>query len=360
VSSLAGLLNERIRATGPITVADYMAEALGHPVHGFYRRKNPLGAAGDFITAPEISQMFGEIVGAWCVAVWRMMGSPKRFSLVELGPGRGTLMADLLRAARLVPEFDKAARPHLVETSPTLRNAQKAALAGMRMRWHDAFSEVPRGPLILVANEFFDALPIRQFIRTDGKWRERLVDAAEDGSFRFVLGPAIEPPALPPAMRGAGNGAIAETCPAGIALAAEIGQRLAAEHGAALLIDYGPARSAPGDSLQAVRRHRYHPVLESPGTADLTAHVDFETLAQAAAPAAAQGPAPQGLWLRRLGIELRAAALARSNPAKAGEVAQACRRLIDDAEMGTLFKVLALTDTGLPTLPGFADAQGSR
>lgn len=336
-----------------------MATALGDPDHGYYRKKDPLGAAGDFITAPEISQMFGEIVGLWCVATWQTMGAPRRFNLVELGPGRGTLMADLLRAARLVPEFERAARLHLVETSPALRKAQRKTLGERRVRWHDEFAQVPRAPTLVVANEFFDALPIRQFIFLDGIWRERLIDCVQD-EFALVAGPPLLGD-LPWGCHGAAtDGAIAEVCPAARSLAAAIGQLVTQNGGAALIIDYGPTRSGYGDSLQAVRGHRYHPPLADPGEADLTAHVDFQALAEAAAPAVAHGPVAQGLWLRRLGIEMRAAALAQANPSKAGEVALACRRLIAPSEMGTLFKVLAIAAPNLPTLPGFADEEGRR
>lgn len=357
MTPLAALLRDRIRAAGPITVAEYMAEALGHPEHGYYRKKDPLGAAGDFVTAPEISQMFGEIIGLWCVAVWQTMGAPNPFNLVELGPGRGTLMADLLRAARLMPDFGAAADVHLVETSLPLRRAQRAALGDRRVRWHDAFSEVPRAPTLLIANEFFDALPIRQFEHVGGDWHERLIDHGDDG-FEFVTGPPVPPDVVPAGLRAAQDGAVAESCPAGCALAAEIGRHVAGDGGAALVIDYGPSRSGHGDSLQAVRGHRYQPPLAAPGEADLTAHVDFQALAEAAAPAVSHGPVDQGLWLRRLGIEVRTATLARANPAKAAEIAVACRRLIAPSEMGTLFKVLALAEPSLPVLPGFAAEQG--
>ncbi len=351
VTPLATLLAERIRAGGPIPVADYMALALGHPRFGYYRTRDPLGRAGDFTTAPEISQLFGEIIGLWCATVWTMMGAPPRFHLAELGPGRGTLMADLLRAARVVPGFDEAAAVHMVETSEPLRQCQRQALVGHEVCWHDDLSSLPHGPMLLVANEFFDALPIHQYVKDAGQWRERLVDVEGDG-FRFVMGAPMAPD-LPAAMAATGDGAVAEVCPAGRAIAADLGARIAADGGAALIIDYGPAASAPGDSLQALRAHAYHPVLEAPGTADLTAHVDFPSLAAAAAPARAEGPVSQGRWLRGLGIEIRAAQLCRSNPGKAGEIIAGCNRLIDAAEMGTLFKVLGLAQAGLPTLPGF-------
>lgn len=351
MTPLSAILRRRIQAEGPIGVADFMEAALAHPEHGYYRTRDPLGRGGDFTTAPEISQIFGELIGLWCVTVWRMMGAPTAFRLVELGPGRGTLMADLLRAARTVPPFLAAASVHLVETSPALRRRQREALPGVAATWHQRLEEVEDGPALMVANEFFDALPIRQYVRSGGVWRERLVDIDGDG-FRFVLGPPAQPD-LPQAMRSGDEGAVAEISPAGRAIAARLGARLAAQGGAALIVDYGPAASGLGDSLQAVRGHAFHPVLADPGEADITAHVDFHSLAEAAAPAAALGPIGQGKWLRRLGAELRAEQLVRTSPEKAQDIVSACARLIDPAGMGTLFKVLALSHPGLAALPGF-------
>jgi NADH dehydrogenase [ubiquinone] 1 alpha subcomplex assembly factor 7 len=355
VTPLAELLRRRIADAGPIPVSEYMDLALAHPRFGYYRSRDPLGRGGDFTTAPEISQIFGELIGLWCVTVWQMMGAPAQVRLVELGPGRGTLMADLLRAARMVPGFMQAATIHLVETSPALRKKQRQALPDVRPTWHDRLQDVPEGPLLVVANEFFDALPIRQYVREAGAWRERLVDVEGAAGFRFVLGPPVTPE-LPPAMREAPDGAVAEVCPAAVSVARHLGHRLATQGGAALIVDYGPAASACGDSLQAVRGHAFHPVLSDPGEADLTAHVDFATLALAANPARAHGPVTQARWLRRLGAELRAEQLIRANPAKAAAIASGCARLIDPAEMGTLFKVLALAHPALPTLPGFEAA----
>jgi NADH dehydrogenase [ubiquinone] 1 alpha subcomplex assembly factor 7 len=358
VSALAEHLARRIRSTGPITIADWMAEALGHPEHGYYRTRDPLGVAGDFITAPEISQMFGELIGLWLVECWRLMGEPRPVRLAELGPGRGTLMADALRAARLRPEFLAALDLHLVETSPALRRRQAESLrpSGAAPRWHDGFATVPEGPLLLVANEFFDALPVHQFQRTAQGWRERVVAFGEEG-FRLGLappGPALA--LLPEASRAAPEGGIAEVSPAALGLADVIARRLVADGGAALVIDYGPAESAPGDSLQAVRGHRPHDPLRDPGAADLTAHVDFAALARAATGAGARvhGPLPQGVWLERLGLRQRAARLrAGASPAQAKEIDAAERRLLDPGEMGTLFKAMALAAPSLATPPGF-------
>ena len=342
-------LAQRIAAAGPLSVAAYMEEALFHPRWGYYATRDPLGARGDFITAPEISQVFGELIGLWCVDLWQRMGTPDPVLLVELGPGRGTLMRDALRAARLVPDFVRAARLHLVERSPVLRAAQERAL-GTTAQWHDDLSGVPRGPMLLVANEFLDALPIRQFVRGADDWRERVVTLS-DGALSFADAPTAE------ALGDAEAGAVRETRPAARALARDLAARLASDSGAALFIDYGYWPSACGDTLQAVRRHRPHQVLAEPGTADLTAHVDFADFAAAAQSAGARawGPVPQGVFLDRLGIEARAARLiAMASAEQAHLIRSGCRRLVDPAEMGRLFKVLALTHPSCPAPAGFA------
>ncbi|MCR6630043.1 MAG: class I SAM-dependent methyltransferase [Magnetospirillum sp.] len=352
--SLAGILAERIRRGGPIAVADYMAEALGHPEHGYYTTREPFGSQGDFTTAPEISQMFGELIGLWAAVAWQMLGSPSRLVLAELGPGRGTLMADLLRAAATVPPFLAALEVWLVETSPRLQARQRQTLAGRDVHWCERFDDLPDGPLIVVANELFDALPIRQFEKQGGVWRERMVGLDDRGGLAFVAGPETVPE-LPAEVLAAADGAIVETCPQGRALAAALGGRLAREPGAALIVDYGHPLSGVGDTLQAVRRHRFHPVLETPGGADITAHVDFEALAAAAIPARAWGPVGQGDFLSAMGIRARAGMLAAgASPKLATDIAGQMRRLIDPQEMGTLFKVLALAHPALPAPPGFA------
>ena len=365
-TTLAERLARRIRLTGPMTVADYMRDALADPELGYYRRGDPLGVAGDFTTAPEISQMFGEMIGLWFVDVWSRIGAPSPVRLVELGPGRGTLMADALRAARLRPEFGAAADLHLVEISESLRTRQAETLRGAPLgaapTWHDDFTAVPDGPLLLIANEFFDALPVHQFERTAEGWRERVVTIAseegpEDGRFRFALappGPAIG--LLGPEQKAAPPGSVAEVSPAGIALAEAIGRRLATFGGAALIIDYGYGAGVMGDSLQALRRHRRHDPLADPGCADITAHVDFAALARAArgVGAVVHGPVPQGPFLDRLGLRLRAATLLdRATPEQARDIHAAVERLIEPAQMGTLFKALAITSAGLPIPAGF-------
>ncbi len=345
-------LRALIGAEGPLTLARYMEEALFDPRFGYYATRDPLGARGDFVTAPEISQAFGELLGAWCADCWRAMGAPDPVMLVELGPGRGTLLADALRASRTVPGFAAAARLHLVERSSALRVAQARALAAAAPTWHEALAEVPEGPMLLVANEFLDALPVRQFVRAEGLWRERRVGLGPDGALAFVLDGEPTDLAL-----DAPEGAIREMRPGADALAREVARRLLGRGGAALFVDYGYFPSACGDTLQAVRRHRPSDVLAAPGESDLTAHVDFAAFAAAVASAGARawGPVPQGVFLRALGLEERARKLlAHADDAQALLIRSGCRRLVDPAEMGTLFKALALTAPGAPAPAGFA------
>lgn len=358
-AGLSERLAARIRREGPISVADFMATALTDPDGGYYTRHDPLGASGDFITAPEISQMFGELIGAWCIDCWHKMGRPDPFVLAELGPGRGTLMADMLRIAALDAGFDAAAQVHLVETSPALRAAQRASLKHRPIVWHDSFADLPALPLLLIANEFFDALPIRQFERFADGWRERLVGlvAGADGTptrFGFVTSAPCDPGPLP-ATDDAPIGTIAETCPQGRALAVELATRLVEHGGGALIVDYGYAQGC-GDTLQAMRRHRYASILDEPGRADLTAHVDFAALAGHASAAGGEvlGPVDQGTFLRVLGVTSRAAALqANATTAQRDAIDSALRRLINPDEMGTLFKVMAVTAPGMPVPAGF-------
>jgi NADH dehydrogenase [ubiquinone] 1 alpha subcomplex assembly factor 7 len=353
---LAARLARLIEGTGPMTVASYMAACLSDPEHGYYQHRDPLGRAGDFITAPEISQLFGELIGVWCVATWQAMGEPGSFILAELGPGRGTLMADLLRAARVRPRFTEAARVHLVETSPRLRAIQAETLgrSGGTPTWHDTVAGLPDGPLILVANEFFDALPIRQFVRTKEGWAERVVGLGADRRLAFGLMPGASLPELPP---GVAPGTVWETGAAATALAAEIGTRLAAtpSAGAALIVDYGYATSPPGPTLQAVRGHAHDDPLAHPGEADLSAHVDFAALAEAAE-AAGTHAAPlltQADFLARLGLAERAERLARArDAATARTIRSGADRLTRPDGMGDLFKVLGLGARGL-NLPVF-------
>ncbi len=362
-NDLARILARRIEANGPISVADYMAEALGHPEFGYYMGNDPFGAAGNFITAPEISQIFGELIGLWCANAWLALGKPAPFVLVELGPGRGTLMADALRALETVPACRAAVRVHLVERSPYLRERQRGALAGIEASWHDSVGDLPMAPVIVIANEFFDALPIEQFVRQGDGWHQRLVDLAANRSsgeakFAFTVAPTVYlAENLPAAARGsAENGAIVESSSAAQEIAGEIARRVQSHTGAALIIDYGYAAPATGDTLQAVRRHDYAPVLQQPGEADLTAHVDFSALATSAraAGAACWGAIGQGEFLRRLGIETRATTLAATaTPQQKTAIETAVERLIGDDQMGTLFKVLAIGPRAAAPPAGF-------
>jgi NADH dehydrogenase [ubiquinone] 1 alpha subcomplex assembly factor 7 len=364
MSPLLQYFRALIEREGPISIGRYMADALGHPEHGYYRTRDPLGAAGDFTTAPEVSQMFGELIGLWCAVTWRQMGRPEPIALVELGPGRGTLMADALRAAASVPDFAAACRVHLVETSAPLVARQRDSLAGYAPVWHDSLAAVPRGPMIWLANEFFDALPIRQYACTAVGWCERLIGLdAKSGGLQFVLSATkVAAETIPASFRGAPVGSLVELSTERARIAATLGARLVADAGAALVIDYGHAHSAPGETLQAVRRHRPHPVLEEPGAADLTAHVDFEALAAAAVEvgAAVYGPIEQGRFLIALGVEARAAALQRRASAdQAAAIESGLRRLVEPGQMGRLFKAFALSHPDLPPPAGFEGLGGA-
>lgn len=350
--SLCDQLRARIAQAGPMPVAEYMAMCLTHPEHGYYTSRDPLGAAGDFITAPEISQMFGELVGLALAQAWLDQGAPSPFTLAELGPGRGTLMADALRASARVPGFIDAARLVLVETSPVLREAQRAALAGHDISFAESVAALPEAATFLIANEFFDALPIRQYVREGAAWRERQVGLS-DGAFAFGLGGPVTP-ALLAARDDVAEGGLVEICPAAEGIVFEVAGRIARHGGAALIIDYGDWRSL-GDTLQAMRGHAPDPLLAHPGEADLTAHVDFEVLAQAAGAAGAAHSrlTPQGVFLERLGIAQRARALAAGLDGKRRtEHVAGHRRLTHPDEMGTLFKVLGVVPEGANMLPG--------
>ncbi len=354
-SELGRLIARRIALTGPISIADFMAEALGHPRLGYYRTVLPVGAAGDFTTAPEISQMFGELLGAWLAERWLAMGRPAPVRLVELGPGRGTLMADALRATRRVAGFHAAIDLHLVEINERLQALQDTALADFKPAWHARFDDVPQGPTLLVANEFFDALPVRQFEKTPSGWAERMVGVAPDGeTLRFALAPGLTPYAS--VLPDAPTGALAEICEAGRSLATAIGARLERDGGSALIIDYGHDSGAHGASLQAVRSHRGAGILDRPGETDLSAHVDFAALATATG-MPTFGPVGQGDFLRRLDIARRAETLkVRASEAERAALDAALARLIDPGQMGTLFRVLAVGDNRSAAPAGFSDS----
>ena len=350
MTPLGKIVVARIRAGGPITLADYMGLCLLHPEHGYYATRDPLGASGDFTTAPEISQMFGELLGLALAQAWLDQGAPAPFTLAELGPGRGTLMADALRATRAVPGFHDALRLYLVEASHPLRQAQARTLGRDDITWTGNVTDLSRAPLFLIANEFFDALPIRQLVRSGDMWRERLVTLGKNGLRMGLALPSPEP-ALAHRLADTRDGDTVEIAPQAAGIATEIGSRIARHGGAALIVDYGGWR-ARGDTFQAVKGHAPVDPLAEPGMADLTAHVDFDTLARAA-PCRASQPTPQGVFLERLGITARAQALARPLRGQAlAEHVAAHRRLTHPAEMGTLFKVMALVPKGAAPPPG--------
>jgi len=358
LNAMARLLRQRIELGGPIPLAEYMALALAHPEHGYYQKAEPFGTAGDFITAPEISQIFGELLGAWCGVVWEALGRPDPVLLVELGPGRGTLMQDALRAACKKDGFRKAARLHLIETSERLQAQQAENLREFRPVFHAHPGELPDGPMLLLANEFFDALPIRQFERTESGWRERLVTfEPEAGAFRFTLAHAVTPDVqIPARLRAAAVGSIAEISFPALGLARDIGERVRRFGGAALILDYGAPQTQALATFQSVHKHGFHDPLAHPGEADLTAHVDFESLAEAARAGGASvtDSIPQGLWLTRLGIRMRCEQLLeRADLAEQSAIQSACHRLIDPQEMGTLFRAMAIAQPDPIPLPGF-------
>jgi NADH dehydrogenase [ubiquinone] 1 alpha subcomplex assembly factor 7 len=353
-------LRERIRRDGPLSVSEYMQACISDPEHGYWRRRDTIGAAGDFVTAPEISQIFGELIGLWSAVTWQQLGSPKPLHLVELGPGRGTLMRDALRTARRVPGFVEAVTVHLMEISQSLRAMQQATLASAAdqspISWHQDIAGVPEGPAIIVANEFLDALPIRQLVHADGAWHERVVQLDAQGGLAFAAGARVDTADLAVASSPAESppGTIVELRPEEEHLLAQLATR--SQPFVALFIDYGPATATLGDTLQAVRRHQYADPLADPGAADLTAHVLFTGLASKARAAglAADGPITQGEFLGRLGIAERAARLMEANPGKAAEIEAGVQRLMAPTGMGQLFKVLAVRSRTLPPPPPFS------
>ena len=340
------ILKSLIREKGPLDIAEFMVLALGHPEHGYYMKGDPFGARGDFTTAPEISQMFGEMIAAWIIEVWQQMGAPV-FTLLECGPGRGTLMADIMRSTKNVPGFHGAAQVHLLEISPSLRKMQAAALGSYAPEWHVNLETLPDRPIIAVANEFLDALPVRQLIKTAEGWKERVVDLdGEQFTFKtknlpFSLGVDAAP------------GAVFEISPVRSRFIKDMVEKL---NGAALIIDYGHSESGIGDTLQALKGHEYVSPLEDIGRADLTTHVDFYAVKQAAAGKGAVvfGPVEQGAFLQAAGIGQRAEILkARATPAQRQDIEKALHRLTDSSQMGSLFKVMGITNGQNISLPGF-------
>jgi len=357
--SLKARIAALIEAQGPMSVAQFMTISLLDPQSGYYATRDPLGAGGDFTTAPEISQMFGEMIGLWLVQAWSDQGCPKNPRLVELGPGRGTLMADILRTAKVAPEFLADLEVVLIEASPALQQVQADKLrgTGADISWQAQFDDsLSDRPLFLIANEFFDALPLRQYVKTDRGWCERMVTALND-DLTFALAPVPVPPSTIPADReNAPDGGVYETSPASIALAENIAGVIAAKGGAALIIDYGYAEASGfSETLQAVSGHRFADALAEPGEDDLSAHVDFAALAQAGrrGGAAVFGPVTQGMLLANVGITERAGQLMQSNPDNAKDLLSATERLIGNDQMGKLFKALAFVPPAISDVAGF-------
>jgi NADH dehydrogenase [ubiquinone] 1 alpha subcomplex assembly factor 7 len=366
-SPLQSEIRKLIKASGPMPVWRYMELCLTHPQFGYYVSRDPLGREGDFTTAPEVSQMFGELLGLWAASVWKAIGSPPLLRLIELGPGRGTMMADALRALRVLPALYQSLSVHLVEINPVLRDKQKAMLPGVRnIAWHDSIDDIPDGPAVILANEYFDVLPIHQMVRRETGWHERTVEIDPDG--RLVFGSAAEPTPgfevlLPPLVRAAPVGAVFEWRPDAEIM--KIASRVRDQDGAALIIDYGHLRSDAGDTFQAIARHSFADPLKHPGQADVTAHVDFEALAGAAEAIGARvhGPMTQGDFLKRLGIETRALTLmAKASHEVSEDISGALKRLIGGGRggMGSMFKVLAVSEPQLTTLAGFGEDNEAR
>jgi NADH dehydrogenase [ubiquinone] 1 alpha subcomplex assembly factor 7 len=355
---LTAKLKGLIAQAGPLSVADYMAACLYDPAHGYYTANAKLGADGDFITAPEVSQVFGELLGLWAVQTWLELDRPDPFHLIELGPGRGVLMHDALRATRVAPGFLQAVRVWMVEVSPSLRAAQQHALAqsGASVCWVDDIRAIPMGPGVTLGNEFLDCLPIRQYVRADGRWRERRVGLS-DGELAFGLGaPLPDLAEAPPTLADAPEGAIAEIAPGLPAFVDAVAARLQAAPGRALMVDYGAAFPNGADTLQALRAHTKQHPLEAPGAADLTAHVDFAALSRLARASGLQvaGPLAQGRFLNALGAGPRFSALAQARPDQQEKLGRQYNRLTAPDQMGDLFLALCLSTRGLPAPAGFA------
>ncbi|MCF3640736.1 class I SAM-dependent methyltransferase [Rhizobium sp. TRM95111] len=359
-TALARKIKTLIRTGGPISVTDYFALCLADPEHGYYRTRDPFGRAGDFVTAPEVSQLFGEMLGVFLVQAWQKHRGPHPVRIVEIGPGRGTMMADMLRVvARLAPDLLDAASVHLVETSPKLREVQRQTLGTFteRLSWHDGFDDIPPGFLLLAANELFDAIPIRQFVKTQAGFRERMVGLDAQDDLAFAAGVAgIDPALLPETHVNAPVGTIFEIAPAREAVMQTICERLAHQGGTALVVDYGHFVTGFGDTLQAVLKHDFDPPLAHPGEADLTSHVDFARLALTAADCGVHvhGILHQGDFLMGLGLADRAAALGRNRDADMqAQIVADVQRLAGSGagRMGDLFKVMAVSSEAIALAP---------
>lgn len=359
-TQLEVIIKSWIAANGPMDMGAFMNYALGHPEHGYYMKQDPFGASGDFTTAPEISQMFGEMIGAWAADAWHKIGAPPGFILLECGPGRGTLMADILRAARHVPGFHEAAQIHLLEMSPVLRELQKTALSAFKVEWHETLASVLQDiPIIIIANEFMDALPIRQLQKHGGQWHERVLRLDLENN-NLVIGLAPASPALvsdiPHQIANEAEGTIFEVAPARAAFMMNMCGHIKKSSGAALIIDYGHARRGAGDTLQALYKHQFTDVLSYIGDADITAHVDFGALSNIAVKSGVSvyGPVSQAHFLKSVGIDIRAAALQKNADMKQKkDIESALHRLTDSSQMGGLFKVMGVASHADIKLSGF-------
>jgi len=354
-----------IRATGPISVAEYMATCLFDPEDGYYTTREPFGTAGDFVTAPEISQMFGELVGVWLVQAWHAVGSPRPVTIAEIGPGRGTLMKDVARTVhRVAPELAAAANFALVEASPRLAQVQRVTLedAGVAASWHQTLDTLPDQPLIVFGNEIFDALPFRQFVRTGGKWLERAIGLDQNGALAFGVGSAtLAADTMPPELAAVPDGSVFEVAPIREALMSAVAERIARRGGAGIFFDYGHLAPGPGDTFQAVRRHRSEGVFDNPGAADLTSHVDFAALMLTARTHGLAAPVTtQGAFLLGMGLLERAGRLGQDGDDAAREkIAAAAERLAGREQMGSLFKAIAVLPMGV-AMPPFATEHSHR
>jgi SAM-dependent MidA family methyltransferase len=364
MTRLKARIVDLIEALGPIPVNEYMALCLYDPRDGYYTTREPFGRDGDFITAPEISQMFGELIAVWLYAAWQALARPFPVTIAEIGPGRGTLMKDLLRSlARLDPQLTAGARFAMIETSSRLTAIQKEGLSGATsgLQWFETVDALPVAPLLIVGNELFDAVPIRQFVRAGTEWRERVVDIDRNDDLRFAANKdRLDPVPVPDGAAFAPQGAIVEVAPARTALMTTIAERIAHQGGAGLFFDYGHLRPGVGDTLQALRRHRHEPVLENPGEADLTAHVDFSALAEAVRARGLEAHlTTQGEFLVAMGLVERAGRLGMHAGAEEREkIAAAVERLAGPDQMGSLFKVLAILPGGV-AVPPFGAVRGS-
>ena len=357
MSKLEGVIRDTINKTGPITVANFMELSLGHPEFGYYTTRDPIGLDGDFVTSPEISQIFGELIALWSASCWKQMNSPKRVEVIECGPGRGTLMTDFLRTSKAIPEFDKAINLHFLETSPILKDRQSKILNGVNIKWHDSLDTVPIGPTILIANEFLDALPVHQLVKTPEGWAERRIKRANK-SFVFITDkPSYKTKAkIPESLQNVPIGSVYEYSTAALEVADKIVQRFKAAPGYALFIDYGSEKYETADTLQAVKSQSYADILSKPGEVDLTAHVNFAALSERIRGhgMCTLGPISQASFLISLGILRRTRDLIKdADPHQARKLTSGTGRLINLHQMGALYKVFVAMGTDLPAPAGF-------